>query len=125
MEFVRQLFARQGSPPRSGRGGRRFKSCHSDQLSSQQKSSRGTIWGMKRLVLRTRLPPTVAPATWSQDTAGKRSDFFRAEFLYASLTLRPGFISSPTPDGLKVVIRNGRSLRECKLHLAETKLSDA
>jgi hypothetical protein len=36
------------SPPRSGRGGRRFKSCHSDQLSSHGKSSRGTIWGTKR-----------------------------------------------------------------------------
>ena len=32
-------------PPCSGRGGRRFKSCHSDQLSLHQKSSRGTIWG--------------------------------------------------------------------------------
>src|SRR5262249_11866396 len=34
--------------PRSGRGGRRFKSCHSDQLSSHEKSSWGTIWGTKR-----------------------------------------------------------------------------
>src|SRR6516165_432590 len=36
------------SLPRSGRGGRRFKSCHSDQLSSHEKSSWGTIWGTKR-----------------------------------------------------------------------------
>ena len=34
-------------PGRSERGGRMFKSCHSDQLSSQQKSSRGMIWGTK------------------------------------------------------------------------------
>src|SRR5215467_6650235 len=37
-----------GPLARSGRGGRRFKSCHSDQLSSHEKSSRGTIWGTKR-----------------------------------------------------------------------------
>src|SRR6516225_7128138 len=36
------------SVPRSGRGGRRFKSCHSDQLFSHEKPSRGTIWGTKR-----------------------------------------------------------------------------
>ena len=32
--------AQSGSAPRSGRGGRRFKSCHSDQLPSRERSSR-------------------------------------------------------------------------------------
>src|SRR6516165_8265930 len=38
------------SPPRLGLRGRRFKSCHSDQLSSLYRRLRETIWGMKRLV---------------------------------------------------------------------------
>jgi hypothetical protein len=41
------LFIGLDSAPRSGRGGRRFKSCHSDQLSSQLKALWGTIWGTK------------------------------------------------------------------------------
>jgi hypothetical protein len=34
-------------PPRSGRGGRRFKSCHSDQFSRHSDSLRDQIWGTK------------------------------------------------------------------------------
>ena len=35
----------RGMPRCSGRGGRRFKSCHSDQLSHMANGVRGTIWG--------------------------------------------------------------------------------
>jgi hypothetical protein len=40
VEFFRSL-------TRSGRGGRRFKSCHSDQLSHISDNLRGLIWGTK------------------------------------------------------------------------------
>jgi hypothetical protein len=36
-----------GSAPRSGRGGRRFKSCHSDQLSRRSDHLRGQLCGTK------------------------------------------------------------------------------
>src|ERR1700730_8835237 len=46
--LVRRSVAQSGSAPRSGRGGRRFKSCHSDQLSCISDRVRGLIWGMKQ-----------------------------------------------------------------------------
>src|SRR5262249_20009937 len=58
---------------RSGRGGRRFKSCHSDQLSSQHNPSRGTIWGMKRVTIL----PNVVPCrifTATRDGCGNQGD---------------------------------------------------
>jgi hypothetical protein len=39
--------AQSGSAPRSGRGGRRFKSCHSDHTSQRGSRLRGLIWGTK------------------------------------------------------------------------------
>ena len=39
-DFTSRSVAQPGSAPRSGRGGRRFKSCHSDQL-SQDLTTRG------------------------------------------------------------------------------------
>ena len=36
-----------GRTPRSGRGGRRFKSCHSDQLSRRSDHLRGQLCGTK------------------------------------------------------------------------------
>jgi hypothetical protein len=40
-------FMARPNTPRSGRGGRRFKSCHSDQLSHSTNGLRGMIWGTK------------------------------------------------------------------------------
>src|SRR6202008_3910307 len=36
--------AQSGSAPRSGRGGRRFKSCHSDHYLAEVRPLRGTPW---------------------------------------------------------------------------------
>ncbi len=43
---VSRSVAQPGRAPRSGRGGRRFKSCHSDQPSPPSSQARRTSWGM-------------------------------------------------------------------------------
>jgi hypothetical protein len=45
------ILRESGKAPRSGRGGRRFKSCHSDQLSLRKIHLRGMIWGTKPVSL--------------------------------------------------------------------------
>jgi hypothetical protein len=40
------------APPRPGRGGRKFKSCHSDQLFPQKIRLRGMIWELCLVRLR-------------------------------------------------------------------------
>ena len=46
-EYHWSIVGQPGGTPRSGRGGRRFKSCHSDQLSHYRNESGGLIWGTK------------------------------------------------------------------------------
>ena len=46
---IRRSVAQSGSAPRSGRGGRRFKSCHSDQLSPSSNPLRRQLWRQKRV----------------------------------------------------------------------------
>ena len=69
-----------GSRSRSGRGGRRFKSCHSDQLSRSLIGLRGTIWGTKpcfrsqdnlRCLITARQRPVLVRAT-SRTTSTSR-----------------------------------------------------
>jgi hypothetical protein len=57
---------RGGRAPRSGRGGRRFKSCHSDQLSQDIQSLRGPICGTKPVQSQAHLDLRLAPTRVDQ-----------------------------------------------------------
>jgi hypothetical protein len=57
---------RGGRAPRSGRGGRRFKSCHSDQLSQDIQSLRGPICGTKPVRSQAHLDLRLAPTRVDQ-----------------------------------------------------------
>ena len=49
--------AQSGSAPRSGRGGRRFKSCHSDQYLARSEAPTGTETGVSDTARPSRNPP--------------------------------------------------------------------
>ena len=57
--------AQSGSAPRSGRGGRRFKSCHSDQHLADFITSSATGYATASRGLRCRAKARLAPARWS------------------------------------------------------------
>ena len=62
-EMLLQALAGSGSEPRSGRGGRRFKSCHSDHHLAQITTFTGTDCGTARFVGVSVEP--VNPLLWS------------------------------------------------------------
>ena len=57
--------AQPGRAPRSGRGGRRFKSCHSDQYLAHFPNGSATGYATASRILRCRVNARLAPDRWS------------------------------------------------------------
>ena len=82
------------SAPRSGRGGRRFKSCHSAQYLAHSRNLSGQIFGQIALV--TVLRPKLH-ATHEEGQAHARSYRGRTRRARASATLLPRLWHKPDP----------------------------